>query len=345
LFEEDADMLEPIWELRSSRTRQLTTFDPGTGDKFRRVPPGARVTVAEADGPGVIGRLWFTFPGWFWQYWDPAHPVDPRILRLLILRVYWDGSSVPSVVAPVGDFFGVGHCEYRHWTSRFLGMSSGGFYSYFPMPFHSVRIEVENLHESMDALFFTNITWQQEDAIPAAAGRFHCTYHQEENPGAEPLTILDASGRGHFAGCCVSLQGRDPNYLAFLEAPEYVFIDDDAGGSVPTFMGTGLEDYFNGGWYFRDQEFSAPLHGVPLKDPLRSMVSMYRFHDADAIAFARRLLFQFRNPWKADRLKPFRASSTAYWYREGAGAVPDVPSRAALTALYRVRDMDHQSQP
>ena len=338
-------MLPPLWELRSARTRQLTTFSPQTGDKFRRVPCGARVVVAEADGPGVIGRLWITFPGWFWQYWDPAQPVDPRILRLLILRVFWDGSSVPSVVSPLGDFFGVGHCEYRHWTSRYLGMSSGGFYSYFPMPFRSVRIEVENLHPSMDALLFTNITWQEEASLPAEAGRFHCSWRRAENPGSDPLVVLDQEGRGHFVGCCVSLQGRDPNYLAFLEAPEYVFLDEDAGADIPTFMGTGLEDYFNGGWYFRDQEFCAPLHGVPLKDALRSMVSMYRFHDADAITFRERIRFEFRNPWKPDRLRPFIATSTAYWYQDGAGAVAALPDRDSLTRLYRVRDVDHQSQP
>ena len=337
--------MKPIWELRSSSTRQFTTFDQSSAEKFRRIAPGARVVIAEADGPGIITRAWFTFPGWFWQHWDPEHAVDPSILRLLILRIYWDGSSFPSVESPMGDFFGIGHCEYRHWTSRYLGMSSGGFYTYFPMPFRSVRIEVENLHPSMDALFFANITWQKEEELPAGAARFHCAYLQQENPGPDPVDILHAEGRGHFVGCCVSLQGRDPNYLAFLEAPEYIFIDDAEGGR-PAIVGTGLEDYFNGGWYFRDQEFCAPLHGVPLKDPLRSMVSMYRFHEDDAVAFTRSIRFQFRNPWKPERLKPFRSSSTAYWYQDKAAPLATaLPPRALLTRLYRVRDVDHQSIP
>ncbi len=343
-------MREQIWQLRSSRTRQCTTFDPATGDKFRRVAPGARVTVAEAEGPGVVARLWITFPGWFWQHWDPGQPVDPTLLRLLVLRITWDGAREPSVLSPLGDFFGVGHCEYRHWTSRFLGMSSGGFYCYFPMPFRAMRVEVENLHPEIEALLFANITWQQEAELPTDAGRFHCSYGQSENPGPDPLVVLDARGRGHFAGCCVSLQGRDPNYLAFLEAPEYVWIDEAQGhGSerhgTPAILGTGMEDYFNGGWYFREQEFCAPLHGVPLKDPLRSMISMYRFHEDDAISFGRSIRFEFRNPWKADRLKPFRATTTAYWYREGPAAAPALPPRAELTRLYRVRDADHQSMP
>jgi len=335
----------PLWALRSSATNQFTTFDPVTGDKFRRIPPGARALIAQADGPGVLTRVWFTFPGWFWQHWDPDHPVDPTILRTLILRVYWDGNPFPSIESPVGDFFGVGHCEYRHWTSQYLGMSSGGLYCYLPMPFSSVRIEVENLHGSMDALFFSNITWQKESSLPADAGRLHCQYRQQANPGPEPLEIVRAEGRGHFVGCCLSLQGRDANYLSYLEAPEHIWIDRPET-EPPSILGTGLEDYFNGGWYFRDGEFCAPFHGVPLKDALRSMISMYRFHDGDAVSFRKSLLFQFRNPWKAERLKPFHATSTAYWYQDRACPLPSpLPRREELVRLYRRRDVDHQSIP
>jgi hypothetical protein len=110
--------------------------------------------------------------------------------------------------------------------------------------------------------------------------------------------------------------------------------------------GTGLEDYFNGGWYFRDQEFCAPLHGVPLKDPLRSMVTMYRFHENDAVAFQKEILFQFRNPWKPERLKPFISTSTAYWYQDRAMPLGvTLPPRDELARLYRIRDVDHQSMP
>ena len=108
----------------------------------------------------------------------------------------------------------------------------------------------------------------------------------------------------------------------------------------------GLEDYFNGGWYFRNGEFCGPYHGVPLKDTLRSMISMYRFHDQDAITFQRSLRVCFRNPWEADRLKPFRYSSTAYYYLDKASRPPQqLPGKEALLALYRTRDTDHQSIP
>jgi len=68
----------------------------------------------------------------------------PRLLRL---RVYYDGSPVPSVDAPLGDFFGVGHGFERPVQSLVIRDSSEGRSrnSYWSMPFRrACRITVTN---------------------------------------------------------------------------------------------------------------------------------------------------------------------------------------------------------
>jgi hypothetical protein len=123
-----------------------------------------------------------------------------------------------------------------------------------------------------------------------------------------------------------------------------VYVDDD--WDKPRIVGTGLEDYFNGGWYFRDGEFTGPHHGVPLKDPLRSVITMYRFHESDRIAFERRIRFEFLNPWKAERLKPYWYSSAAFFYSDRPDPLhPELPSHADTVNFYRMRDRDHLSIP
>lgn len=101
------------------------------------VGPGEKSVLVDHTSPGVITRMWFTINGWFWENWDLSKErwPDPTILKMLILRIYWDGEDYPSVECPIGDFFGIGHCEYKHYMSKYIGMSSGGFYCYFPMPF------------------------------------------------------------------------------------------------------------------------------------------------------------------------------------------------------------------
>ena len=104
--------------LRPGTTRQSTTFDLAKRSKTRAVPRGARVTIAEGTGPGYIAQFWLTFPGWFWQHWNPAAPISQTILKTLILRVYWDDGERPAIEAPVGDFFGAGLCQVTSFASR-----------------------------------------------------------------------------------------------------------------------------------------------------------------------------------------------------------------------------------
>lgn len=337
----------PVYNLRrEGRSRQFTTFDPKTKNKAYPVQPGEKKNLVNYEGAGIITRMWMTFSGWFWMYWEPDTYIDQTILKKLILRIYWDGNAFPSVEAPIGDFFGIGQCEYKEYLAKYLGMSSGGFYNYFPMPFDKgVRIEVENMHDKVVPYVFLNVNYQALDALPEDAGRFQCLYKAGTNPGPEPMTVLKTTGKGHYVGCCVSLQGKEKDYLSFLEAPEYFYIDT-ADQSVPTMVGTGMEDYFNGGWYFREGEFNGMYHGVPIKDALRSMITMYRFHEEDVVCFDKSIEMSFINPRPANQLKEFKFSSTAYWYQDKASKlVFDLPAKDKLVDWYRIRNNDHQSIP
>jgi hypothetical protein len=82
--------------------------------------------LADLKGPGEITHLWMTIAdneyGW------------PRLLRL---RVYYDGSDIPSVDVPVGDFFAVGNGFEAEVESLMVRNSSDGRARncYWPMPF------------------------------------------------------------------------------------------------------------------------------------------------------------------------------------------------------------------
>ncbi len=200
--------LPDIALLASEETHQATTFDLEKRTKTFHVKRGQAVTLAETTGTGCITQMWMTFPGWFWAHWEQDKPVDPAILKTLILRIYWDGSEKPAVEAPVGDFFGNGLCEISNFTSEYFGMSSGGFYCKFPMPYRKgFRIEAVNLDDEVDTEIFCNVMYQAKE-IPEQAAYFHAQFRTGKNPGAEPVRILEAEGNGHYVGCVLSAQGE-----------------------------------------------------------------------------------------------------------------------------------------
>ncbi|CAN5366545.1 hypothetical protein BH11ARM2_BH11ARM2_36010 [soil metagenome] len=110
-------------------------------------------------------------------------------------------------------------------------------------------------------------------------------------------------------------------------------------------MGTGLEDYFLGGWYFREGTFTGELHGVPIKDTLNASVAMYRVHDLDAIFFDDGLRFQFETPWNPAQLRPFVYSTVGFLYLDTPQSAPPIRSREELLCFPRVRNTDRLSVP
>jgi hypothetical protein len=184
----------------------------------------------------------------------------------------------------------------------------------------------------------------QHAPIPDDAGYFHAQFHTGRNSGPEPVLVSEFKGRGHFVGLTMAMQGEDRGYMSHLEAPEYIYIDDD--WDAPRITGTGLEDYFLGGWYFREGVFAGPHHGVPSKDALNASIAMYRIHDRDAVHFKKRFKMAFVNPWAPERLKPFSWSSCAFAYLDTPeGQNPPLPNRAQLLCWYRMKNTDHQSIP
>jgi hypothetical protein len=333
-------------ELHDETTRQTSTFNLARKSKTIPIPRGKRVTIASAEGAGYIAQFWLTFPGWFWQHWNPRAPVNQSILKTLILRIYWDGAKNPAVAAPVGDFFGAGLGEVTSFASRYFGTSSGGFFCKWPMPFRQgFRVELENLDPEIDTDVFCNVLYQLTGQVSGRRlGYFHAQFNTRRCPGASPVQIADVHGQGHYSGCLLYMQGEDRNYLSFLEAPEHVFVDED--WEAPRIVGTGLEDYFLGGWYFREGPFIGPYHGVPSKDTFNASVAMYRVHEADAIHFKERLKFAFVNPWAPDRLRPFAFSSVAFLYLDMPdGQGPAIGTANDLLCWYRTRNSDHPSIP
>ena len=330
--------------MRDEVTRQLTTFNLKHKSKTIPIPRGKRVTIGEVKGEGYIAQFWLTFPGWFWQHWNTRAPVNQSILKTLILRIYWDGAEQPAVAAPVGDFFGAGLCEVASFASRYFGTSSGGFFCKWPMPFRKgFRVELENTDPEINTDGFCNILYHLTP-LPADLGYFHAIFNTGRKAGPDSVPIAEVQARGHYAGCLLYMQGEEKNYLSFLEAPEEVWVDDD--WETPRIVGTGLEDYFLGGWYFREGTFIGPYHGVPVKDTLNASVAMYRVHEADAIHFQKRLKFAFVTPWSPDRLRPFCYSSVAFFYLDkAAGDGAPIPSAKDLMCWYRIRNTDHQSIP
>lgn len=151
------------------RSKRISSYDTtgGNNDRFESIKPGEKRTLFDVRGAGVINHIWITIAP------------DPGTLKRddLVIRMYWDGNSEPSVHSPLGSFFGQGWNEWYTFQSQPLVAAPGdakALVSYFAMPFErGARIEIENQSDRNIDAFYYYVDYYEMDKLPVDMGRFH----------------------------------------------------------------------------------------------------------------------------------------------------------------------------
>lgn len=330
--------LRDLPRLRNSRRKRASSWDRSGGNDDRlTIEPGETATLAELGGAGCINHIWITIANEHMSR-TPATR-EPDFLRKILLKIYWDGEDIPSVLVPIGDFFGVGHARTTNFVSAPLQMSpedGKSFNCFFHMPFASgARVEAVSELEHEKIFFYYYVDYEEFDELEDGLGRFHAQWRRE-NPcdgfeqgdqsnvefqfggqnigGEDNYTILEAEGRGHYVGCVLNVHNlRETNQWNWYgEGDDMIFIDGEEW--PPSLHGTGTEDYFNTAWC-PQQEYSSPHHGITLggSDNWSGQISLYRFHVEDPVTFERSIRVTIEHGHANKRSDDY--STVAYWYQ------------------------------
>ena len=311
-------------------------------------PAGHTHTLLDAEGPGVVRHIWLTVP-----------PGDPRIMRNLIVRMYWDGSAIPAVEAPLLDFFGLSHGRARHLVcERFYVQDARGFNCWFPMPFaRHARIEIHNDSELEVKMLFYQVDYSIGDHVTEHDGYFHARFTRNNPcPMGEDFVICETQGCGQYVGTVLGVRSLFTGCW-WGEGEVKAYIDGDT--TLPTICGTGAEDYMGSAWGLG--EVQTPLQGAPLVDNTLGLYSLYRLHTQDPVRFTQKLKLTIQqigfgpidtaaahygqdfHQYHACGNPPERRmcyfersddySAVAYWYQQGTSTpTRPFPDREARTA-------------
>ncbi|MFC4859022.1 glycoside hydrolase family 172 protein [Actinophytocola glycyrrhizae] len=268
------------------------------------------------------------------QSWEGTrvyrYPADPAqvtrsdaLLEGARLRATFDGRT--TVDAPVGEFFGSGIGEYdtRTLFSSIDATAEGWYTAWWPMPYgRSATFELVNGSGVPITGAVVEVTSARDRAVAGGLssgrlGYFNATHRRGDTVPDRSWNFLEAEGTGVFYGVTHSMRGNIPagNRRNYLEGDETVYVD---GAASPTLYGTGSEDFYESGWYFRDgTTFVMPEAGNPAYeldgDGCRyDCTGAYRLMVADAVSFGASLRFDIEHG-PADN-EPADYSSTAYWY-------------------------------
>jgi hypothetical protein len=280
----DNHLIYPLYRLKDLQSRAASAENPSaaagkggmTANGLKGSPAvkdfkaGTTQVLLDQKGPGLIRHIWCT-----------SKPRKPYHLRNLILRMYWENNTIPSVEVPLGDFFGVAHGAPVPMYSSLISTQEGrGFNCYFAMPFsEAARITISNESGTDLDFFFYQIDFTLGDPVSDDDGRFHASFRRE-NPTrlGRDFVILDTEkARGIYMGAVIGVRSLSQGWWG--EGEVKMYIDDDV--NYPTICGTGLEDYIGSAWGLGIH--NTPFQGAPLVHS--NFFSIYRLHVPDPVYF------------------------------------------------------------
>ncbi|MHC4090005.1 MAG: DUF2961 domain-containing protein [Planctomycetota bacterium] len=278
------------------------------------IPGGQCLTLANLTGPGIIRRLNVRMDG--------ASDDDLNGLHLLVT---YDDQAGASIDVSVAEFFGAGNLR-ASYASLPLGTDSpDGSYCYWPIPFReSALVQLCNTTGLPIAIDSAVVEYE-----PGPLSIDMCYLHAEpisdvRAAGQMYHQILSATGRGHYVGNLLYIE-QDAWSFSMLEGDEVIVVD---GG--PPLYGTGLEDAYNGGYYYNwvgvqqgEPEGSMPqsatraLNGILYVHRETGVeyarADQYRWYIGDRIPFSSSIDVKIENRYA---IEGTLWTSVAFWYQQ-----------------------------
>jgi hypothetical protein len=321
-------LLDGIATVRPSlQSHRAASWDRtgGNADAITGLAPGQTHRLLQSVAPGRVSHIWMTVSAF------PGHDTS---LRDLVIRMYWEGSQVPSVEVPLGDFFGLGHGKTYSFQSLpvAVGDNSWAMNCYWPMPFHKqARIELYNNGPRSIRSIYYHVDYELGPQ-DKQAGLFHAAYRRDPNLGGQSgegnlsgrdnFVLLETEGTGQYLGCFLYVDSQPGGWWG--EGDDMIFIDHS---DKPVINGTGSEDYFNNAWGFR-AAFSYPFYGCPLLEKREDgglFTTVYRWHVPDPVRFQKHIRVTLEHLWPPGISNDF--TCVTFWYQ-----TKPVLQRAALPA-------------
>ena len=230
-------------------------------------------------------------------------------LRGCILIGEFDNEKKPTILCPVGDFFGSAPGINPYNSLPLTVKSDGTMISRWEMPFQrGARLSIRNTttQEVKIAVntLVTKYNWNKNSMY------FHAKW-RKDNINTEPKsdwTYVETKGAGVFVGNMLHVLNPVTGWWG--EGDEKIYVD---GEKFPSHFGTGTEDYYGYAWCSNEKFYHAYHNQTRCDGPgNQGNTSINRFHIFDNIPFTKSFKFDMEI-WHWTNCKMVY-SAVSYWY-------------------------------
>jgi hypothetical protein len=234
---------------------------------------------------------------------------DYAAVRLTLML---DGMTAVDV--PLADFFAMSNDALVPARGVLAGEDAAGWlYAWLPMPFHQDADVMLVADASLTASVTIDTALSFDDApVADDVAAYGATLSDACTAGSN-LALYAAHGAGKVVGVSARYHTNGAANLGYLEGDERAYID---GAVSPGWYGTGVEDFFDGGFYFDQGAFAMPLAGATIVDPDGGgATAVYRWMLGDPVTYASALRFTQEAGFSPTQPVPTCARSVVHAYR------------------------------
>jgi hypothetical protein len=266
--------------------------------------PGATLDLAARSGPAWLRGIRLHLPR--------AAYASVR-LRLVL-------DAATSADVSLADFFATSADAMTPARGVLAGEdASGWLYAWLPMPFRqsaSVALVGEPTLDGPvtveSALYF------DAASIPPQAASYVAEVSDACVEGGD-IALYTDHGAGKIVGFAARYRANGVINRGYLEGDERAYVD---GMTTPAWYGTGVEDFFGGGFYFDGAAFALPLAGATIVDADGAGgTAAYRWMLADPLAYASSLRLTQEAGFAPSQPVPTCARTIVHAYRTPRASV------------------------
>ncbi|HKE46716.1 MAG TPA: DUF2961 domain-containing protein [Rhodanobacteraceae bacterium] len=268
--------------------------------------PGGTIELASRTGAGWLRGIRLQLPR---EDYDTVR-----------LRLVFDGAVATD--APLGDFFATPPGALVAPRGVLAGEDAGGWlYAWLPMPFRaSASVELVADESLAAPVAIDSALSFDTAAVPPQAAAFVGALADACTPAGD-LALYSDAGAGRIVGVAARYRTNGTANLGYLEGDERVSFD---GATAPSWYGTGVEDFHDGGFYFDLGAYTLAVSGASEVDLGGSgTTSAYRWLAADPLVYAGGVRFALEAGFSPLQPVPLCARSMVYAYRQARRGVVD----------------------
>ena len=308
-----AEIQPPALDLPQVRNEK-THVVPSFWAQMPQLKAKTTLKILDVDGPGMVTMIHSSALGT-----ANAKDFNSDAVKSLMIRVFYDGETKPSIEMPYMDFFADVQSESAYFSTIYFSKVKESHNFRLQMPFRKhITITVENASDK-ELMGYVDVQWEELSSLPENQAYLYAAYQSGNINPDKQLTLFELGQPATIVAHWMQYESANsPGGEVICEGNQELYLDGD---QTPTLNYLGTEDVYGYSWGYKgiqSDNFAAIIKQEDLK-PSGSRIAILRCRARDTISFRRSckwILTYLTDPWaiKAMGDAPVPYRHCVYYY-------------------------------